>query len=46
MAVDQIFLNGNVVTVDPKAPEATALWITGDRFCVVGSDNLCRRKLT
>lgn len=36
--MDQIFLNGNVVTMDPKAPEATAFGIMGDRIWAVGSN--------
>ena len=43
MAVDQIFLNGTIVTMDPKAPEATAFGIMGDRFWAVGSDNEVRK---
>lgn len=43
MAVDQIFLNGNVVTMDPKAPEATAFGIMGDRICAVGSNEEIRK---
>ena len=43
MAVDQIFLNGNVVTLDPKAPEATALGLIGDRICAVGSNEEIRK---
>ena len=43
MAVDQIFLNGNVVTMDPEVPKATAFGIKGDRICAVGSDEEIRR---
>jgi len=43
MALDQIFLNGNVVTMNPKAPEATAFGIMDDRICVVGSSEEIRK---
>lgn len=43
MIADQIFLNGNVVTMDPGMPEATAFGIVSGRFCAVGSDNEIRK---
>ena len=38
MNMKQVFINGNVVTMNPDAPEATAFGIFGDRFFSVGSD--------
>ena len=38
MSMKQIFKNGNVVTMNPDAPEATAFGILGDRFFSVGSN--------
>ena len=32
-------VNAKIVTVDSTLPEAQALWITGDRISVVGSNN-------
>lgn len=43
MAEKRIFLNGNIVTMDSDAPEATAFGIIGDRFLVVGSDDEVRK---
>jgi predicted amidohydrolase YtcJ len=34
----QVFLNGNVVTMDPNNPQASAFAILGDRFVAVGHD--------
>ena len=38
MQASQIFLNGKVLTMDSKKPEASAFRITGDLFCAVGSE--------
>lgn len=43
MSMKQIFKNGNVVTMDPDAPETTAFGIIGDRFHVIGSDEEIRK---
>ena len=42
MASKQIFLNGNVITMNSKAPEATAFGVLGNRFGPVGSDDEIR----
>ena len=41
--MDQIFLNGSVVTMDPEVPKATAFGIMDDRICAVGSDEEIRK---
>jgi len=42
MTADQIFLTGQVLTMNPKAPDASAFAISGKRFCAVGSDEEVR----
>lgn len=36
MTTKKIFLNGNVITMNPERPEASAFGIVGNRFCTVG----------
>ena len=43
MVLKQIFLNGNVITMNSKAPEATAFGVLGNRFWPVGSDDDIRK---
>jgi hypothetical protein len=43
MVLKQIFLNGKVITMNLKAPEATAFGIIGGRFWSVGSDDEIRK---
>jgi predicted amidohydrolase YtcJ len=43
MVLRQIFLNGKVITMNSKAPEATAFGVIGDRFWAVGSDDEIRK---
>ena len=43
MAIRQLFLNGQVVTMNAQAPEATAFAILGERFCAVGVDDEIRQ---
>ena len=38
MQADQVLLNGNIHTMDPQQPHASAVAIAGDRFLAVGSD--------
>ena len=38
MKADQVLLNGNIHTMDPQQPQASAVAIAGDRFLAVGSD--------
>jgi len=40
---DQIFLSGNVLTMDPEIPQASAFAVCGDRFYAVGSDSEIRK---
>lgn len=37
-AADLVLMNGNVLTVDPATPRATALAVRGDRILAVGHD--------
>ncbi len=46
MVADKIFLNGQVLTVNPKAPVASAFSIIADRFCVIGSEADVRKYAT
>ncbi|MBW2086404.1 MAG: amidohydrolase family protein, partial [Deltaproteobacteria bacterium] len=43
MKANQLFINGNIVTMAPQSPEATAFAIMGDRFCAVGRDDEIRQ---
>lgn len=43
MAVNQIFVNGNVITMDSRRPEVSAFAVTENRFCAVGSDDEIRK---
>jgi predicted amidohydrolase YtcJ len=43
MAADRVFVNGNVITMRPGSPRATAFAILGERFCAVGVDEEVRR---
>ncbi len=43
MVPQQVFYNGRIITMDPKAPEATAFGVWGNRFCAVGSDDDVRK---
>ena len=43
MLRDQIFLNGNVLTMEPQSPQVSAFGVVGDRFGAVGSDTDVRR---
>jgi predicted amidohydrolase YtcJ len=43
MAIKRVFLNGQVVTMNPKASDATAFAVLGDRFCAVGFDDEIRK---
>ena len=43
MTVKQVFLNGEVITMNSKSAEATAFGIIGDRFWAVGSDDEIRK---
>ncbi len=38
MTSKRIFINGRVLTMDPRGSIASAFGILGDRFCAVGSD--------
>ena len=38
MTIRQVYVNGNVITMNPDAPESTAFSVVGDRFCAVGSE--------
>lgn len=40
---DQVFINGNVLTMDTKTPQASAFAVFGDRFYAVGSDSEIRK---
>ena len=42
MSIDKIFVNGNVVTMNPDSPQSSAFGIMGGRFCAVGSDDELR----
>jgi predicted amidohydrolase YtcJ len=39
MNMKQIYKNGDIVTMNPEMPEATAFGILGDRFSSVGADD-------
>ncbi|MBT4510584.1 MAG: amidohydrolase [Chloroflexi bacterium] len=41
--MDKIFINGQVLTMNPKAPFASAFATIGDRFCAVGPDAEVRK---
>ena len=43
MTVKQVFLNGEVITMNSKSAEATAFGIIGNRFWAVGSDDEIRK---
>lgn len=43
MSEKRLYLNGSVVTMNPKQPEAAAFGITGNRFCAVGSNDEIRQ---
>ena len=43
MLKNQMFLNGKILTMDPKASEVSAFGIIGDRFCAVGSEAEVRK---
>jgi predicted amidohydrolase YtcJ len=43
MVLKQIFLNGKIITMNSKAPEATAFGVLGNRFWPVGSDDEIRK---
>jgi len=38
MSADQIFINGDILTLDEQTPLASAIAVTGDRFMAVGSN--------
>ena len=38
LSADQVILNANIITIDPKRPEAEALAILHGRFIAVGND--------
>lgn len=38
MTNKRIYVNGNVVTINPESPKATAFGIFGDRFFLVGEN--------
>jgi predicted amidohydrolase YtcJ len=42
VAVDTVYVNGHLVTVDPDIPTATAVAIKDGRFAAVGDDTLVR----
>ncbi len=46
MVADKIFLNGQVLTMNPKAPFASAFAVMAGRFSVVGSDAAVRKHAT
>jgi predicted amidohydrolase YtcJ len=43
MAIKRVLLNGQVVTMNTEASEATAFAIMGDRFSAVGLDDEIRQ---
>src|ERR1700677_1054514 len=45
-AADAIYINGNVITVDPAKPHAEAFAVTNGRFSAVGSTAEMRRLAT
>lgn len=42
MTAEQVFVNADVVTMDPEGPSAQAFAVFGDRFCAVGSEEEVR----
>jgi predicted amidohydrolase YtcJ len=42
MAADEIYLNGKIITMEPRCPAASAFAVEGSRFAVVGSEENAR----